>query len=582
MCDQYGCRFHPPKFKKREASSPRFAIEPEQPLESDHQAPNVVVEHGQLNPRDLTPDIVLEHFPSPSLRPYQNDIITRAVDAFRTGKKCVILAAPVGFGKSLVNTAFTSVTRSFYATPQLALIDQIMSDPYLQHRFVEIRGRRNYRCYYPPHRRVDVGKCVTEGYRCQERFEVCPYWIQKRAAVSAPSILTNLSYLVSESQTEGSESYLGSRSLLVLDEAHNLEEQCLNHVSVRVTPFTIPYEVYNEVLPQLLDTHNDSDVKLILDAIEDILKNILDTRKTIAETTGLSAVEADDLDKIEQYLANYKLYKKSKSEWVWQLRNDQLTVQPVFGREFIRDLVWKRAEYYIISSATILNPREYAELTGLLDFLNEAEICYLTVPSTFPVENRPIIDATIGPLSAQYLASNMPKAVRAVEEILEKEPGNVALHCHSYQHQRNLVEGISEHLKPRLIVHTSRDREEKLNEWKRSRGKVFVSVAFSEGQDWKYEICDAQILLKVPFPDLGDNRVKRRLELGHREWYQNQALLEVIQAYGRAIRAEDDVARFYIVDGSFTRLAHDCWRVIPDWFKEALPSSFVHYETAFD
>ena len=364
-CDRHGCRFHPPKFRKQEGPSPRFEMDPEHLLERSQQAPPVVVEHEQLNPRDLTADIVLEHFPSPSLRPYQKEIITRAVDAFRTGKRCVILAAPVGFGKSFVNSAFTSVTRSFYATPQLALIDQIMNDPYLKYRFVEIRGRRNYQCYYPPHRRVDVGKCVTEGYRCQERFEVCPYWIQKRAAVSAPSVLTNLSYLASESQTEGSESYLGSRSLLVLDEAHNLEEQCLNHVSVRVTPFTVPYEVYNEVLPQLLDTHRDSDVKLILDAIESLLKNTLDKCKAIAETTGLSATQADDLDKIEQYLANYRLYKESKSEWVWQVRNDQLTVQPVFGREFIRDLVWKRAEYYIISSATILNPREYAEMTGL-------------------------------------------------------------------------------------------------------------------------------------------------------------------------------------------------------------------------
>ncbi len=557
-----------------------FATQLEQPAEPRQQIPPVTIEHEQLNPRDLTPEIVLEHFPSPSLRPYQKEIITRVVDAFRTGKKCVILAAPVGFGKSYVNAALTSVTRSFYATPQLALIDQIMNDPYLKNRFVEIRGRRNYRCYYPPHRRVDVGKCVTEGYRCQERFEVCPYWIQKRRAISAPSILTNLSYLASESQTEGSESYLGSRSLLVLDEAHNLEEQCLNHVSVRVTPFTIPYEVYNEVLPQLLDVHRDSDVKLILDAIDDLLKNILDKSKTIAETTGLSTVQADDLDKIDQYLANYTLYKKSKSEWVWQVRNDQLTVQPVFGREFIRDLVWKRAEYYIISSATILNPREYAEMTGLLDFLKEDEICFLTVPSTFPVENRPIIDATVGPLSAQYLASNMPKAVRAVEEILEKEQGSIAIHCFSYRHQRALIESISEHFKPRLIVHSSRDREEKLNEWKQSRGKVFVSVAFSEGQDWKYDMCDTQILLKVPFPDLGDNRVKRRLEMGYRAWYQNQAMLEVIQAYGRAIRAEDDRARFYIVDGSFTRLARDCWQVIPEWFKEALPPSFGQSGTA--
>jgi Rad3-related DNA helicase len=317
-------------------------------------------------------------------------------------------------------------------------------------------------------------------------------------------------------------------------------------------------------------------VKLLLGAIEDLSKTLLDRSKQIAESTGLSAVQADDLDKIEQYLANYQLYKKSKSEWVWQIKNDQLIVQPVFGREFIRDLVWKRAEHYIVSSATILNPLEYAEMTGLLDFLTEDEICYLTVPSTFPVENRPIIDATVGPLSAQYLSSNMPKAVKAVEAILEKEPGNVAIHCHSYLHQRNLVESISEKLKPRLIVHTSRDREERLKEWMESRGQVFVSVAFGEGQDWKYEICEAQILLKVPFPDLGDKRIARRLEMGHRNWYQNQALLEVIQAYGRAIRAEDDKARFYIVDGSFARLAHDCWEVIPDWFKEALPPSFLN------
>jgi Rad3-related DNA helicase len=108
-----------------------------------------------------------------------------------------------------------------------------------------------------------------------------------------------------------------------------------------------------------------------------------------------------------------------------------------------------------------------------------------------------------------------------------------------------------------------------------SRGKVFVSVAFNEGQDWKYDVCDAQILLKVPFPDLGDKRVKRRLDMGRQQWYNNQAMLEVIQAYGRAVRAEDDKARFYIVDGSFQRLVGKCLKFVPDWFKVALPASFV-------
>jgi Rad3-related DNA helicase len=51
-------------------------------------------------------------------------------------------------------------------------------------------------------------------------------------------------------------------------------------------------------------------------------------------------------------------------------------------------------------------------------------------------------------------------------------------------------------------------------------------------------------------------------------------MLEVIQAYGRAIRAEDDTARFYVVDGSFVSLVKDTWPFIPEWFKAALPSTF--------
>jgi Rad3-related DNA helicase len=59
------------------------------------------------------------------------------------------------------------------------------------------------------------------------------------------------------------------------------------------------------------------------------------------------------------------------------------------------------------------------------------------------------------------------------------------------------------------------------------------------------------------------------------DWYDRNAMLEVIQAYGRSMRAEDDRARFYIVDGSFNRLVRSCAGIIPDWFNEALPESFM-------
>jgi ATP-dependent DNA helicase DinG len=565
-CDRISCGFHPP------TSDPT----PHAPVHSHEIPASQVLEkrrHKSIEPNELSSETVLKHFPSPTLRRYQSEITTRIVDAFTTGKRCAILAAPTGFGKSYVNAAFASTTQSFFATPQLLLIDQIANDPYLKGRFTQIKGRSNYQCYYHPYRRVNIGRCVTEGYRCSERNDVCPYWMQKIAARNAPAVLTSLAYVISEGQTEGSETYLGKRPLLILDEAHNLEEQCLDHISVRVTPFTIPASVYNQMLPELLGINTDDDVRSFLQSLEDQLQEILEKCETIAQSTGLSTLQAEELDRIRRFLTSYGSYKKSKSEWVWQVRNDELTVQPVFATEFMRELIWKRGEFYIISSATILEPNEFAKVTGLHDFLREDQIEFIAVPSTFPVENRPIIDATVGPLSAQNLPMNMPKAIRAVEEILRNEPGNVAVHCHSYQHQRNLFEGLSGELKPRLIIHSRKDREERLKEWMQSRGKVFLSVAFSEGQDWKYDVCDAQILLKVPFPDLGDRRVRRRLELAGMQWYDSDAMLEVIQAYGRAMRAEDDRARFYIVDGSFNRLVYACGKITPDWFREALPPS---------
>ena len=552
----------PPRPKPPSPVSNQFSIQPK------HLNPQVAIS-------ELTPKHVLELFPSPDLRSYQEEIITRIVSVFVSGKRCVIVAAPTGFGKSYVNAAFASAVRSFYATPQIALINQIQNDPRLSGMFDVIMGKQNYQCYYNPRRRVNVGKCVTEDYPCRERFEVCPYWIRKQAARNARSVLTSLAYLISESQADEAESYLGSRPLVILDEAHNLEEQCLNQVAVRVTPFSIPLETYDSISTELANVKTDAELKAFLENVEARLRNLVENCQRIVESSGLTPVQAEDVDRAGKYLRNYENYKKSKSDWVWQNKNGQLTLQPVFAREFMRNLVWKRGEHYIISSATILDPEEFAQTAGLLDFLRKDEIEFLTVPSTFPVENRPVIDVSVGPLSMQHAEVNMPKAIRAVEMILQKENGNVAIHCHSYHHQRTLIDGISEEFKPRLIVHSSRDREEKLEEWKSSRGKVFVSVAFNEGQDWKYDMCDAQILLKVPFPDLGDPRIKRRMELGYRRWYSNQAMMEVIQAYGRAIRAEDDKARFYVVDGSLAQLIHDCWNSIPAWFKDALPTSLV-------
>ena len=170
VCDQLQCRFHraspDPTSKTQGTAIKRMARNPAQPRRIRFNNPMV-------QPQELTTREVLSRFPSRSLRPYQKETVERIVEAFNSGKKCVILTAPTGFGKSYVNTSFTSATRSFYATPQLALVDQMLRDQSLNDRFVEIKGRRNYPCYHIPRRSVHLGRCVTEEYGCKERFDVC-------------------------------------------------------------------------------------------------------------------------------------------------------------------------------------------------------------------------------------------------------------------------------------------------------------------------------------------------------------------------------------------------------------------------
>ena len=107
-CDKTRCRFHPRAGKTTVRQTETFQTEPMAYPQPTFKPKSL------MNPRDLTSGTVLENFPSPDLRAYQKEIIVRIVEEFQAGKKCIILAAPTGFGKSYLNTAFASVTRSFY------------------------------------------------------------------------------------------------------------------------------------------------------------------------------------------------------------------------------------------------------------------------------------------------------------------------------------------------------------------------------------------------------------------------------------------------------------------------------------
>lgn len=107
------------------------------------------------------------------------------------------------------------------------------------------------------------------------------------------------------------------------------------------------------------------------------------------------------------------------------------------------------------------------------------------------------------------------------------------------------------------------------------KGGLFLAVyrgKVSEGLDFKDENARAVFCVGIPFPSLGDIKVRLKREYNNHpesrksgmlsggEWYQHQAFRAYNQALGRCIRHQHDYASIFLVDARFcmhTEAAHN-------------------------
>lgn len=529
---------------------------------------------------------VLKNFPAPSFRKYQKEAVTKINEYYDSGTKVVILEAPTGIGKSMINTAFTRTWKSFYVTPQLTLIDQILNDRFLSQYFVEIKGRQNYWCTLDPAATCDVGLCHRlKDVRCDKLMN-CPYYIQKAEAMAAHTALMSFAYFILEGRVQTDYSF-GMRDLAVIDECHNLESQVVNSVNLTVSPYAMPYDLYISVRPLLKkELRTLEEVKALVNTI---MMQVEDEQEEYTQLTllgeELTIQQAKSGIKLENWKTNALRFLETvdETEWVWQhgwttYRGQSYRtylIQPLYARPFTKEFIWNRANNFILSSATILDPQGYVKQVGLDLSYRTDEIRHLKLPSIFPVENRPILDVVVGKLTYKYRDENLETAVRVLEKIIDIEKDvNVAVHCVSYKNAKDISQMLDPKYNGRVIAQTPETRKEALEEFLSGGGKVFLSVAYTEGQDWQADMCEAQVLFKVPYMYVGDKRIERRLQKKEWKWYRIEALKQCIQAYGRSVRSETDVARFYVIDESFVDLLKRTRRSVPDWFAEALPEDW--------
>jgi Rad3-related DNA helicase len=563
-------------------------------------------------------------------RPHQREAVEAIQRNFEGGAEAVVLEAPTGAGKSLINTTVAAgFSAGFYTSAQVALVDQIAADPLLEDRVATVYGKSNYECALPEmagtHLTVDLAPCET-GMTCKScngtgqvgesactdcrgkesrRFECsmalappvstggfpppqCPYYAAKFLASQSPIALMTLAYLLLAStpiaEPKGDWGLVNGRfpprSLLVVDEAHAAAEFASRFISLSLSPRKLHGEelqaVWRRVRKGAFAVRDEASLNSFLH--DAFAPELVESRRFLLELLREGGDRAryarKTLPGVESLIERVGLALEdldAGNPWVVDVRpaEDKVVLQPVLIGPFLQRRLWNRAEKILLSSATVMDPSLFMRELGL----EGRPFAFLQMPSAFPPERAPVLDATVTSLGRRTKAEGEPRALAQLCRILDREKGRGIVHCHSYRNAAFIRENVPAAYRDRLVFHESSDRGDVLNEWLTDgrRDSVLVSVAMTEGLDLRDDLARFAVIWKVPYPDLSDKKVSRRLAMPDGEhWYGIVTMRTVIQAAGRIVRSETDEGRVYIIDGAFHDLLPKTWRWIPSWFKERL------------
>jgi Rad3-related DNA helicase len=540
----------------------------------------------------VDPARIESEFPAPSYRGAQQAALGDIRAAFEAGNDVALVRAPTGSGKSLLARAIAGCARrpgeaephesvgAYYTTPQVSQLDDVASDGLLEDLSV-IRGKSNYDCILPGETStpVDQAPCARErGFDCPQKHR-CPYFSDRAIASNRNIAAMTLAYFM---QTAGSDVF-GRRDVVVIDEAHGLAEWAEMYATIDLSPRTVP--VWEACEPPAIDGLRD------VEAYVERLRSTCERRQgELRSKEELSRSETADRDRLAELVRDLGWFLEdlsdldSRTTWVVDQHEGAgtpVSIKPMDPARYLGHTVWDRGAKFALLSATILNKDAFCRGTGL----SPANVALVEVPHTFPVENRPLYDATQGKMTYEHRDETLPGIARLVVRLMQHHPDEKGLvHAHSYAIAERLTELLSDFgVGERVRTHDREGRDAALEGWKRSSGnELFVSVKMEEALDLKGELCRWQVLCKAPYPNTRDSRVARRLEDGQWGWYYRTALRTVIQACGRVVRAPDDYGATYLADSSLLDLFERARTDMPDWFAEQVDRMSAPDLPAFD
>ena len=555
------------------------------------------------------------------MRDKQQKILEEIEQAIKSGFKYIFLEAPAGFGKSPVAIALARYLGSSHiCTATKDLQAQYSRDfPFIR----EVKGKSNFICIIKDEMGLDetcnYGPCLKDdGYDCiyktklgdykvqgegtkyetveldhfaqkkyidkmksqskiiQFDWKPCHYYHQKWIALKSSHTIYNYKYFLSDVFYSNN---LQKRQLLVLDEAHTVESEVADFKS-----FTIFNEGITGFLPKLsIPYKNEYDIETWITFGTELREKLLifiDKASTILERnidqypfTEKNLIDA--ITKEKNLTTVIEDMRNNKDNWivtnVEKATNNQLrkvSVTPIDVSSYFKDILDK-GSISLFMSATILSKDYLCKIGGI----KSDQVKFIRVQeSNFPLKNRPIYLMNVAWLNAKTMNQSLPAIANAVNNIMTTHKNEKGIiHTTSYSQLRFIKENISKENAIRLIETGSKlDRNEMLEKhYNSSKPTVLISPSLYLGVDLKDNLSRFQIIVKVPYADLTDRKISV-MKQRDPNWYTWNAILKLIQAYGRSIRSKEDFANTYILDSSITFLLKQAKEMSPKWFSDAI------------
>jgi ATP-dependent DNA helicase DinG len=140
-------------------------------------------------------------------------------------------------------------------------------------------------------------------------------------------------------------------------------------------------------------------------------------------------------------------------------------------------------------------------------------------------------------LKLQEVQSKIARAIDKLMTLHSNDKG--IIHTTSYKQLDFIKQNISQENQCGLLeTNPEIQRDEVIAEHvNNTRPMVLISPSLYTGLDLKDDLSRFQIIVKVPYPDLGDRWINEKRKINGR-WYNWQTALRLVQGYGRSIRSK--------------------------------------------